>query len=175
MREMIWAEPDKRQDAEQPPSSQYPEDSTDSIASERFGSVQAPPSGLSLNPACFVCGEDNPKGMHLEFQAEGRRAVATWTPGTGWESFQGVIHGGIVSTVMDEAMSKAILSGGDEAFTADLRIRFRGKVCVGDVVRVNAWVVSVAKRRILAEASLTSIDGQERTHAWGTFLVARRD
>ena len=95
------------------------------------------PANEPLNPACFVRGEENRYGIHLEFQADGRRASAKWTAATGLESFQGVIHGGIISAVLDEAMSKAILSGGDEAFTADLRIRFRKKICVGDSVLVN--------------------------------------
>ncbi len=127
-----------------------------------------------LNPACFVCGEENPNGLRLSFRAEGGRASATWTPRARWESYKGVVHGGVITSVLDEAMSKAILSGGDEAFTVDLRIRFRKKVCVEDVVLVNGWVVSAAKRRILAEASLTSEDGEERAHAWGTFLAAPR-
>jgi uncharacterized protein (TIGR00369 family) len=97
-----------------------------------------------------------------------------WTPRIGWESFQGIIHGGIISSVLDEAMSKAIISGGYEAFTADLRIRFHKKVCVGDVVLVSGWVVSVEKRKILAEATITSEDGEERAHAWGVFLTARQ-
>lgn len=127
-----------------------------------------------LNPACFVCGEENPNGLHLAFQAENQRTSATWTASAQWQSYKGIIHGGIISSVLDEAMSKAIISGGDEAFTADLRIRFRKKVCVGDIVLVNGWVVSAEKRRILAEASLTSQDGVEKAHAWGTFLTARR-
>lgn len=127
-----------------------------------------------LNPACFVCGEENPTGLHLAFQSDGDRASAVWTPRIGWESFQGIIHGGIISSVLDEAMSKAIISGGYEAFTADLRIRFHKKVCVGDVVLVSGWVVSVEKRKILAEATITSEDGAERAHAWGVFLTARQ-
>lgn len=125
-----------------------------------------------LNPACFVCGEENAKGLQVPFRAEGRRAWATWTPGAGWESYKGVIHGGIVSSVLDEAMSKAILSGGDEAFTAELRVRFRKKVSVGEVVVVNGWVVSAAKRRIMAEATIASENGEEKAHAWGVFLTA---
>jgi uncharacterized protein (TIGR00369 family) len=136
-------------------------------------SVKTVPVSEPLNPACFVCGEENLHGLHLEFQAYGRRAFARWTPTAGWESFHGIIHGGIISAVLDEAMSKAIISGGDEAFTADLRIRFRKKVCVGDVVFVNGWVVSVEKRKIQAEASIMSEEGEERAHAWGVFLVAR--
>lgn len=70
-------------------------------------------------------------------------------------------------------MAKAILSGGDEAFTVNLRIRFREKACIGDIALVNGWVVNAAKRRILAEASLTSEDVEERSHAWGVFLMER--
>lgn len=127
-----------------------------------------------LNSACFVCGEENPHGLHLAFQADGDRASTVWTPRIGWESFQGIIHGGVISSVLDEAMAKAIISGGHEAFTADLRIRFRKKVCVGDVVSVSGWVVNVEKRKILAEACITSEDDGEKAHAWGVFLVARK-
>ncbi len=137
-------------------------------------SVQPQPLAEALNPACFVCGEENPNGLQLAFLAEDRRASTRWVPSAGWESYKGVIHGGIISSVLDEAMSKAIHSGGDEAFTAELRVRFRKKLCVGDIALVSGWVVSSARNRILAEASLTSEDGEEKAHAWGIFLVARR-
>ncbi len=129
--------------------------------------------GEPLNPDCFVCGEENPNGLQLTFQTGGRRASAVWIARAGWESFKGILHGGVISSILDEAMSKAILSGGDEAFTAELRIRFRKKVRVGDVVRVSGWVIRIEKRKILAEASLTSENGEERAHAWGVFLAAR--
>lgn len=127
-----------------------------------------------LNPACFVCGEENPNGLHLAFQFDGGCASCAWKPRAGWESFLGIIHGGILSSVLDEAMSKAIIAGGHEAFTADLRIRFRKKVCVGDLVSISGWVVHVEKRKILTEATITSEDGEERAHAWGVFLTARQ-
>ena len=143
--------------------------------SESRGDRTVRPESVSapVNAACFVCGDENPQGLHIEFLAEGRRSSATWTPRAGWESYKGIVHGGIISSVLDEAMSKAIISGGDEAFTADLRIRFRKKVCVGDVVHVNGWIVSIEKRKIQAEANIISEDGEERAHAWGVFLVAR--
>ena len=55
----------------------------------------------------------------------------------------------------------------------NLRIRFRKKVPVEDTLFVNGWVISIEKRKILTEASLTSKDGDERAHAWGVFLIAR--
>lgn len=126
-----------------------------------------------LNPACFVCVKENPHGMQLDFQTDGNRASARWATCAGWESYKGVIHGGIISSVLDEAMSKAIIYDGNEAFTADLRIRFRKKVCADDVVFVKGWVVTAAKRRIMAEATLTTDNGEECAHAWGVFLTAR--
>lgn len=50
-------------------------------------------------------------------------------------------------------MSRAILSGGHEAFTADLRIRFRNKVCVGGAVVAGGWMVSIEMSKILAKLS----------------------
>lgn len=85
------------------------------MEANRVRATQSDSAAEPLNQTCFVCGEENPHGMHLKFQADGRRASAKWTPATGRESFQAVIHGGIISAVLDEAMSKAILSGGDEA------------------------------------------------------------
>ena len=68
-------------------------------------------------------------------------------------------------------MSQAIIAAGYEALTAEMRIRFRKKVSVNDVLRVRGWVVRVQKRKIVAEGSLTSADGVERAHAWATFLA----
>jgi len=132
---------------------------------------QKPRATTPLNPACVVCGQENPCGLHLEFQTDGNVSTAKWTALAGWESFNGVIHGGVICAVLDEAMSQAIIAAGYEALTAEIRIRFRKKVSVNDVLRVRGWLVRVQRRKIVTEGSLTSADGVERAHAWATFLV----
>jgi acyl-coenzyme A thioesterase PaaI-like protein len=92
-------------------------------------------------------------------------------PGREWESFQGTIHGGIISTVLDEVMSQAIIAHNLQAFTADLRVRFKDKLILGEIVRVQGWMVQQRKRRIMAEASICTTSGREQAHAWGVFLV----
>ena len=126
-----------------------------------------------LNPNCVVCGARNPKGLHLAFH-EGRDGVdAAWVPTDEWESFQGTVHGGIITTVLDEAMSKAVIARNWEALTVDLRVRFRGRVLPGERLRLRGWVVEKQNRRILTEATLATGAGVERAHAWATFLVPR--
>ncbi len=91
----------------------------------------------SLNPHCVVCGADNPRGLQLEFQGGPNGVDAAWIPTEEWESFQGIVHGGIITTVLDEAMSKAVIARNWEALTVDLRVRFRGRVTPGEKLRVH--------------------------------------
>jgi acyl-coenzyme A thioesterase PaaI-like protein len=134
----------------------------------------APQLVAVMNPRCMVCGQQNPHGLQLAFFAEDGGVDAEWDPEKDWESFPGVIHGGVISTVLDEAMSKAIIAHGLEAFTVELRVRFKEKLRPGETVRVQGWVVEKRKRRIAAEAKLYSGSGREYAHAWGVFLIPQR-
>ncbi len=124
-----------------------------------------------LNPRCVVCGSSNPKGLRISFQQNANGVCADWIPTSEWEGFKGVIHGGIITTVLDEAMSKAVIARNWQALTVELRVRLRGRVSPGQALQVRGWVVEKQGRKILTEATLTSNTGEERAHAWATFLV----
>ena len=120
---------------------------------------------------CFVCGQDNPRGLQIRFQRQDDGGItATWAPASVWEGFHGIVHGGVVSTVLDEAMSKAVAGTGTEALTAELRVRFRRHVTSNHGFFIRGWIVSRNKRMIKAEAVLVATDGTEHAHAWATFL-----
>jgi len=122
--------------------------------------------------ACFVCGQDNPQGLRLRFERQDTgEMAASWTPDSNWEGFRGIVHGGVVSTVLDEAMSKAVAAAGNEALTTELRIRFRRHVSSGATFLVRGWVTSRNRRLIGAEATLRAPDGTEHAHAWATFMT----
>jgi uncharacterized protein (TIGR00369 family) len=126
--------------------------------------------------SCFVCGPDNPRGLHLAFQTnESGEMTAEWIPEPEMEGYQGIVHGGIVSTVLDEAMAKVVDATGAEALTAELRVRFRRQVSSGIPVRVRGWIESRNKRMINAEAALTGTDGVELAHAWAVFLALKQE
>ena len=124
-----------------------------------------------LNSECFVCGARNVQGLRLRFEQGPDGAFAKWMPTVHCESFQGTIHGGIIGAVLDEAMSKAIIARDWQAFTAELRVRFRARIAPGEELHVHGWVVEKQRRHIRAEATLVSSRGEERAHGWGVFLV----
>lgn len=124
---------------------------------------------------CVVCGRDHPHGLRIHYDTAGDGAVsAAWTPTPDWEGFRGIVHGGIVSTVLDETMSKAVAATGCEALTGELRVRFRRCVTSGERLQVRGWIVRRTKRLIETEATLSAPDGKERAHAWATFLTLPR-
>lgn len=124
--------------------------------------------------SCFVCGPDNPRGMHLVFLAStAGEMTADWVPEPEMEGYQGIVHGGVVSTVLDEAMAKVVDATGVEALTAELRVRFRRQISSGSRVRVRGWIESQRKRVINTEAVLIDADGSELAHAWAVFLALK--
>ncbi len=59
---------------------------------------------------CVVCGQEHPRGLRIRYEAGSDGSInARWTPTADWEGFRGIVHGGIVATVLDEAMSKALV------------------------------------------------------------------
>jgi acyl-coenzyme A thioesterase PaaI-like protein len=81
---------------------------------------------------CVVCGQENPNGLHIRYMRERDGAItAEWRPTKNWEGFEGIVHGGIISTVLDEAMSKAVAAMNYEALTGELTVRFRHHVAGG--------------------------------------------
>jgi acyl-coenzyme A thioesterase PaaI-like protein len=137
--------------------------------------VASSPLQVQRQNACVVCGPDNPHGLQIRFEREADgTAAANWRPAKNWEGFQGIVHGGIISTVLDEAMSKAVAALECEALTGELRVRFRRHVASGEDLHIRGWIVKRMKRLIKTEATLTSADGAERAHAWGTFVAVHR-
>jgi len=127
---------------------------------------------VQFQSTCFACGSDNPHGLQLKFAvAPDGSAAASWVPGSEWEGSHGVVHGGIVTTLLDEAMAKAVAATGSRGMTADLRVRFRHYAETGERLLVRGWVVRQKARLVETEALLVAADGSERAHAWAKFLL----
>jgi len=103
---------------------------------------------------CFACGKENSSGLGLEFRSRDDMMVAEFTPLKQHQGFKNIVHGGIITTLLDEAMVKAVLSRGALAMTAEIAVRFRSPLRVGDRVVVEARINTFGARLIEATAVL---------------------
>ncbi|ABZ83257.1 thioesterase family protein, putative [Heliomicrobium modesticaldum Ice1] len=126
---------------------------------------------LTDDGMCFCCGQNNPIGLKLAFAWEGDDYVTYFTPGAVHQSYAGITHGGIVSTVLDEVMGRIMSSRGIPAVTARMEVRFRHAVPTGERVRFAARIVRERGKVIDASATAVLADGRIAAEATGRFLV----
>lgn len=87
---------------------------------------------LPYTKSCFVCGSQNPHGLGLRFRIAGNEVHGDFTPKPEHAGFRGIIHGGIISTVLDEVMIwAASVTQKRFCVAADLNVRFLKRVSVG--------------------------------------------
>jgi len=108
---------------------------------------------------CFACGPDNPRGLHLTFRFEGNECVCDFVPQRFHQGWAGIVHGGIVATLLDETMTRMLCDTGTPVVTADLHVRLKQPVPVGIPLQVRARVRARRKRVIEAEAEVILSDG----------------
>lgn len=112
-----------------------------------------------LNNWCFACGEKNPMGLKLTFREEGETYCTTFRAGLEHQGYNGVVHGGIVSTLLDEVMARYIYAKGFQAVTAKLEIRFRQPTPIQEELRITANIVSQKRNLYELKGQITLPDG----------------
>jgi uncharacterized protein (TIGR00369 family) len=122
---------------------------------------------------CFVCGVRNPIGLHVRTEREEGVCLLRWTPSREYQGFQDVLHGGIISALLDEAMAHAVLTVAPGAATAALEVSFQKPTRTDREVLVSARVEE-RKGRIVKAAGSLSQEGETRASARGTFLVVAK-
>ena len=109
---------------------------------------------------CFACGKDNPIGLHLHFDQTEDELLTTFIPRQEHQSYDGRMHGGLISTLLDEAMGQFLyMKTGKPAYTAKLEVRFRQPVIIGERVTVRTKVNKQKGRLVEMSATMTKDDG----------------
>lgn len=127
---------------------------------------------------CFGCGKLNPHGLHLELvpDPDGEGVKAAFIPDRFAEGYNGMVHGGIITTVLDEVMAWALYRKQIWAVTGELTTRYRKPVVLGEpttargeIVQDRGRVITMrgeirrdADRVLLAEATATFVRVPER-------------
>jgi len=95
---------------------------------------------------CFVCGSNNPHGLQLTFRRDGEKICSDFTPAKRFQGYRDILHGGIISAVLDEVIVHAAMAAGRSPGTADLRVRFKKPVLIDRPVTAEGMVTKKGTR-----------------------------
>jgi uncharacterized protein (TIGR00369 family) len=107
---------------------------------------------------CFGCGQDNEGGLKLVFIKEPGKAFSDFVLDNKFQGYQKMVHGGIIATIMDEAMVHAAMADGFFPVTAEMTIRYIKPVYVEQELTVKGWLAEKGSRKLEARAQL--LDGK---------------
>ena len=124
------------------------------------------------NP-CFGCGGGNPRGMKLAFEMDesSRRVIGRFRLGPEYQGATGFIHGGIIATVLDEAMSKVSRFSNVRAVTAELTVEYLLPVRVDEELRVEGFATRREGRQLYHEGEIRDATGNLLARGRGRFVI----
>ncbi len=121
---------------------------------------------------CFVCGPSNPIGLQIRFRLDGEVCRAEFTPDAVHAGYDGVTHGGILFSLLDDVMANIIFLRGERCFTAKAEVRYRQPLPVGTAVRLEGRQQRRKGRLALLEGKVIRADTDEVVaEASGHFMV----
>jgi len=130
---------------------------------------------LETNGNCFVCGENNPNGLRLSFEIDKEKQTlkTMFVASPTFQGWDGIVHGGILSTLLDEAMAKLVYELGYQAVTASIEIKFKKPAPILEPLLVYGEVTEVSRRLIRAKARIAKNDGTILAVGMSTFMKQR--
>jgi acyl-coenzyme A thioesterase PaaI-like protein len=128
------------------------------------------PAGEQMHRNCYACGAENPQGLNLKFSPSDDGSVtAELTCSDHLEGYKGWMHGGLITLLLDSAMTNCLFSHGYAAVTARLTVRFRAPVIVDQALTVSAWITRDAPPLHFLKAVIRQ-DGVVNSEAVGEFM-----
>jgi uncharacterized protein (TIGR00369 family) len=125
---------------------------------------------LKDNDACFACGRDNPDGLQLPIRKAADGVELDYAVPARFQGWHDIIHGGIVATILDELCAWAGTNAGYNVVTAELTVRWRRPLHVGQRVRGTGRIVAEKGRMLLAESRLLDESGTLIAEASGKMM-----
>jgi uncharacterized protein (TIGR00369 family) len=128
----------------------------------------------SLHKNCFACGLNNGNRLGLKFHKhEDGIVFGNFFAHPKFEGYSGIVHGGIIATLLDSAMTHCLLMKDIPAFTGRLSIKYSTPIRTGTVVKLEARVVGQRHEMFILEGK-ASVDGKKVASAVAKYRTTRR-
>ena len=127
---------------------------------------------MSKSPTmCFACGQENPIGLKLKFRKEKEIVTTEFTPHKLFQGWAGLVHGGIIACLLDEAMSYAAYLNGISCITAKMQVRLRRLVLVDEPLVVTGTITRRTRKLVETRADISLKDGTLVAQGTATMFV----
>ena len=128
---------------------------------------------------CFVCGMKNGLGLKSFFyETANNELIGSFKPCEEHQGYPGMVHGGVISAILDEAMFRAILIGKDEeiwAVTIELNIKYKKPVPLNKEIRTAARIINETNRTFDASGEVYLAGGELAATASGKYFKVASD
>ena len=122
----------------------------------------------TAHPHCVACSLLNRNGLHLEFTVTHSGVESHFEGDKAFEGYPGILHGGVIATILDGAMGNCLFARGQSAVTVEMTTRFRQPVLINLHATVKAWIVRPSEPLYPLEAQIIQ-EGQVRATGKGKF------
>lgn len=128
------------------------------------------PANLPWTRSCFVCGQDNPRGLGCRMRLEQDVVLLEYAVRPEDVGYRNVLHGGIASTLLDEVMTwAAFIALRGPAVAAEMTVRLKKPLRVGDRLEIRGWSEKAGRRLCRARGGIF-LNGETAAEAWGTYV-----
>lgn len=132
---------------------------------------------VSIDKKCFGCGTENPHGLQMQFESDGNRLRSTLVMDGRFRGWSNLIHGGVLSTILDETMGWSVLVLTRQfMLTKGMQVSFKKPVRIGMQLTATGYIKEwLSERKIVVVAEIRDETGALCTSSQGEFVLFDRD
>ncbi|ACM19526.1 acyl-CoA thioesterase [Geotalea daltonii FRC-32] len=147
------------------------------MSSEQESFESLPEVGGRWPGSCFACSVDHPHGLHLRFRHTAEGVVSSCVVPEHYCGFDGMVHGGIITTLLDEASAWALMARhGKLGVTREMTVRFLKPVLTGQELTIEACIVEFDSKTAAVKGTVKNSEGEilaESSCSWAFPRLSR--
>jgi acyl-coenzyme A thioesterase PaaI-like protein len=122
------------------------------------------------HPFCFVCSGSNPMGLALRYTPQPDGSVsANFLGHCALEGYPGLLHGGVIASLLDGAMTNCLFAHNHRALTVELKVRYHAGIASAEELSLRAWLEDDVSGLFQLRAELRQ-GGTVKASATGKFI-----
>lgn len=125
---------------------------------------------------CFACGMENQEGLRIQWKVTDTSMTGEFIPEKKYQSWRGIVHGGIIATLLDESMARLACALYGKALTAEIVVRYIAPAKIGQNLYIRGEVVKESRKLVEMKAEIHEEDqnGSLIAHAIGKIFILQR-